>query len=352
VTSGRFDERVRARSHLPVPVGDPALGMRRPADRDALVADGDVGVVVLGLGQLGEPVDEGDRRREAVEGELTLERAADLAPALRSHGGKYRRSRKETPTRELVCELFYRPLAYLVVRTLLPLRVPPPAVVLAGLAAGIASAVELARGALVVAAILLVAKTVLDGADGMLARASGRVTAFGRYLDSECDLVVNAALFAALGYVTGHPLLALAAFLVLTLILSANFNLRRLYELERGGADESMPAGAGVLRTVYALVYAPQDRAIERFVGRRLRRADAARRRAYHDRASLAFLHNLGLAGQHTAFATCLLAGRPSLELVIVFACGLALLPLELRRGMRAARPTARPEPAPAPARP
>ncbi len=326
-------ELVRPRGQVAIAVGDPAGGVRRPPDGDALVADSDVGVVVLGLGEVGQTIDEADRGRERVERELALERAADLGPSLRNaHARKYRASRKETPTRELVGEILYRPLAWVVVRALLPLRVPPPAVVVAGLAAGIAAAVELARGELLTAAGLLVLKTVLDGADGMLARAADRVTALGRYLDSEADLLVNAALFAALGYATGHPVLAGAAFLALTLVLSANFNLRRLYR-----PAEAMPPGGGVFRRAYELVYAPQDRAIERFVTWRLREATEAQRRAYHDRGSLAFLHNLGLATQHTAFALVLAAGRPSLELVIAVACGLALLPLELRRGYRAA---------------
>ena len=51
------------------------------------------------------------------------------------------------------------------------------------------------------AAVLLQVKTVLDGADGQLARALDRVTVLGRYLDSESDLLVDAALFAALGSV-------------------------------------------------------------------------------------------------------------------------------------------------------
>jgi CDP-alcohol phosphatidyltransferase-like enzyme len=332
------DELVRPRSHFAVAVGDPAGGVRRPADGDALVADRDVGVVVLGLGELGEPVDEGDRGHEGIERELALERAADLAPTLgRGHAGKYRASRKQTPTSELLCELVYRPLGWLAVRALLPLRVPPPAVVLAGLATGLAAAVELARGELVIAAALLVAKTVLDGADGMLARAAGRVTALGRYLDSEADLAVNAALFAALGYATGRALLAAAAFLVLTLVLSVNFNLRRLYQLEHGRSAQAMPHGGGPFRRLYELVYAPQDRAIERFVEWRLRRTTDAGRRAYHDRGSLVLLHNLGLATQHSALAAVLVAGRPSLEFLIVFVCGLALVPLELRRGLRAA---------------
>ena len=344
------DELERAGGELTVAGGDAGFGVRRPAHDDVLVADLDVGVMVLGLGELREPVDERDRGREAVEHELSLERPADLAPTLvRSHPPKYRvfrHSGKQAPTRELVCEYVYRPLAHLVVLALLPLRVAPPVVVVAAGTAGIAAAAAIVRGELLLAAALLVAKTVLDNADGQLARASGRVTAFGRYLDSESDLLVNASLFAALGYGTHRPLLALVAFLVLTLMLSVNFNLRRLYELERGrGAEAMPPAGDGAtaaLRRIYEIVYAPQDRLVERFVRRRLRRfEDAAQARlAYHDRASIALLHNLGLSGITSALAVCLSLGRPQLALWAVLVCGLTLVPLELRRGIRAARAT------------
>jgi phosphatidylglycerophosphate synthase len=229
------------------------------------------------------------------------------------------------------------------VLALLPLRVPPPAVVLAGSCVGLFAAVEVARGELAIAAILLVLKAVLDNADGQLARASGRVSALGRYLDSESDLLVNAALFAALGHFTGRPIAAAGAFLVLTLVLGVNFNLRRLYRHERGEAVEAMPAAEGVgawLRRVYATVYAPQDRLVEAFVSWRLRQleAGAAARVAYHDRATLAVLHNFGLSGQLTVLALCLVFARPELYLWFVFVCGVALLPLELRRELRVLR--------------
>ena len=185
--------------------------------------------------------------------------------------------------------MFYRPLAHLVVLALLPLRVPPPAVVLAGFAAGIGAAVEIARGELLVAAALVVVKTVLDGADGALARAADRVTAFGRYLDSDCDLLVNAALAGAIGYATGRPLLALAGFVAATVVLSLNFNLRRLYE-----GWGAMPPGGGFARRFYELVYAPQDRLADRLVRRR------------PSRGTLRVFHNLGLATQHTVLAACL----------------------------------------------
>ena len=299
-------EAVRPSGHVAVAVGDPAGGVGHPANGDALVADRDVGVMVRGLGSLGEAIDERDRSGESVEHELSLKRPVDLVPVAHApeYGG-FSRWRKQTPTTELTVAWFYRPLAHLVVLALLPLRVPPPAVVLTGATAGFVSAVEIARGHYLLAAALLVLKTVLDGADGALARASGRITAFGRYLDSECDLLVNAALFAAIGYATGRWFLALVAFLVSTIVLSVNYNLRRLYLRERGSEEEPLPVTGLAARAAwgfYKLVYAPQDRAVEWFV------------RRYHvtyDRRALTVLHNLGLATQHTVIAACLvLAAR------------------------------------------
>jgi len=220
------------------------------------------------------------------------------------------RSRKARAAQDYVCEWLFRPLAHVVVLALAPLRVPPPLVVCASGAAGVAGAVELARGHLVAAALLVQLKTVLDNADGQLARLTGRVTAFGRYLDSEMDLVVDAALFAALGWRSGHAALALAGFLALTTVLSVNFNLERLH---RGGI--ASPDGPGrataALRRVYALLYGPQDRLVERFVEWRLRGRGEAERREYHDRATVAVLANLGMSPQLLVFGVLAAVGHP-----------------------------------------
>lgn len=247
-------------------------------------------------------------------------------------------ARKSKPCTELLCEHAFRPLAHLVVLALLPLRTPPPLVVCASAATGLAAAVALGRGHLLLAALLLQAKTVLDNADGQLARASGRITAVGRYLDSEADLLVDAAVFAALGWLTGRPLLAAAGFAALTLVLSVNFNLERLYKAERGWPAEAMPAGGGVLRHVYALAYAPQDRLVEAVVERRLRGLDAAARLAWHDRASLVVVTNLGMSTQLAVFGVCLAAGRPDLFAWICLGELALLVPLWLRRGLLAGK--------------
>ncbi|MGZ4335381.1 MAG: CDP-alcohol phosphatidyltransferase family protein [Gaiellaceae bacterium] len=246
-------------------------------------------------------------------------------------------SRKAKPCTEFLCEYAFRPAAHLVVLALLPLRTPPPLVVCASAATGIAGAVELARGHFLLAALLLQAKTVLDNADGQLARASGRVTAFGRYLDSEADLVVDAAIFAALGWATGRPLLAAAAFAALTLALSVNFNLERLYKAERGEPAEALPAGGGILQRLYGLVYAPQDRLVERAVERRLRGLPARARLAWHDRPTLAIVTNLGMSTQLAALGLCLALGRPEAFMWICLAELALLAALWLRRGKTAA---------------
>jgi phosphatidylglycerophosphate synthase len=245
-------------------------------------------------------------------------------------------SRKQRPSFEVLCELVYRPLAHLVVVALFPLRVPPPAVVGASAAVGVYAAVEIGRGNLLLAALLLQLKTVLDNADGQLARASGRVTVLGRYLDSESDLLVNAAIFIGLGWVTGEPWFALLAFLVLTLVLSVDFNLERLYRRDLGEPVEAMPEAEGAaawLAQIYRVVYAPQDRLVEAFVHSRARG-----RRGYHDRATLSVVANYRLSTQLAVLGICLATGQPMAYLWIVLGCGVTLVPLGLRREWLASR--------------
>jgi phosphatidylglycerophosphate synthase len=212
-----------------------------------------------------------------------------------------------------LCEVVFRPLAHLVVVALAPLRVPPPAVVAASSAFGLFGAVELARGHLVLAALLVQAKTVFDNADGQLARLTDRVTAFGRYLDAECDLLVDAALFAGLGWYTGRPVAAAAGFVALTAVLSVNFNVERL------ARDAPAAWDASVLGRVYGLLYGWQDRLADRFLRER------------SSLVAVGALAQLGMSSQLAAFGVCLAVGRPLLYLwlllaQVVFVAGLCLL--------------------------
>ncbi len=212
------------------------------------------------------------------------------------------RSRKPRQGKEILCEHVFRPLAHPLVLACARVRVPPPLVVTASGVAGLAAAVELGRGSLLAAALLVQLKTLLDNADGQLARLTGRVTAFGRYLDSEVDLLVNAALFAALGWATGRPALALLGFLALTFVLSLNFNVERLSRAARAEPEGTAGRVTALLRLVYGAVYAPQDRLAERLV---------ARRPWLASRAAVSLLANLGLSTQLAAFGLLLALGQP-----------------------------------------
>jgi archaetidylinositol phosphate synthase len=253
--------------------------------------------------------------------------------------------RKRRLGRELVVEAFFGPLADRTALALAPLRVPPTLLVLANGAAGLLAVLLLAERAFVVAAVLLQLKTLLDNADGRLARVSGRVTLLGRYLDTEIDLAVNVVLFAALGWVTGQPWLALAAFVALTVVLSVNFNLAEL-TAKAHDLPKPVPASAGDglecrLRRFYELFFGPQDRLIRAFSERRLNQllqgeTDSAARHAatlvYHDRITASVLANLGLSTQLVVLGACLVAAAPELYLWLVVASVLVLPLLQLRR--------------------
>jgi phosphatidylglycerophosphate synthase len=220
-----------------------------------------------------------------------------------------------------VCERIFRPLAHPLVLGFARLRVPPPVVVVAAGAAGVAAAIELGRGSLLVAALLVQLKTLLDNADGQLARLTGRISAFGRYLDSEVDLLVNGALFAALAWWTAQPALALAGFLALTSVLSLNFNVERL---SRAAVAEPEADGraTALLQRVYALFYAPQDRLAEAVV---------ARRPVLTSPVAVSLLANLGMSTQLAAFGLLIAVGHPLafawVALAEVTVIALALLP-------------------------
>ena len=68
------------------------------------------------------------------------------------------------------------------------------------------------------------AEDVLDNADGQLARATGRVTLLGRYLDTEADLVVNAGALRRARLCDRRAVARARAFVALTVVLSVDFN--------------------------------------------------------------------------------------------------------------------------------
>ena len=233
-----------------------------------------------------------------------------------------------------------QPVASIGVRGLARIGVDPQAVVWSHAAVGVAAAVAIAYGGPVAwwsAALLLQLKTLLDNMDGGLARATGRVTQMGRYLDSVLDTLVNALLFVALalhGPAYWAWPLAAGAFVLLLLMLSLDFNLERRYRALRGriAADDDVPAGApaawlDAFRGFYLALLDPQDRAIERLdraaflrlSGRSYDEAPLVDQLAWNDLWSTGTLVNLGLSTQLLLLGVCLALGHPFAYVGVVY---------------------------------
>jgi phosphatidylglycerophosphate synthase len=262
------------------------------------------------------------------------------------------RARKERAHRELLTQKVYARIGRVVVALLIPLRVSPVAVVVANGLAGLAAAAAIVGGDLVPGALLLQVKSILDNADGQLARATGRTSALGRYLDTEVDLLVNVVLFAALAHETGSVALAVAAFVAVTLALSSDFNADVLYRRARGREVVTQPSAAGegpvakTLAAVYGVIFAPQDRVLQAISRRRLERVAGHAQQdlpqdvglAYHDGATASALSNFGLSTQLAVLGICLVAGEPTVYLWLTLTI-IAVLPiLQVRRELRARR--------------
>jgi archaetidylinositol phosphate synthase len=216
--------------------------------------------------------------------------------------------------RELVLDLVFRPLSNVLVPIFARLGIPPVAVVLANAATGLVAAIVLARAEFIAAAVLLQVKTILDNADGQLARATGRISLAGRYLDTEADLFVNAAIFAALAHVTGQPLLAVVAFVALTIVLAVDFNISALYREAHGTAQPLPPETDGraerALTRIYDVVFGPLDRGSRWLYVR-----------SEIDRVTVTILANLGLSTQLAVLGVCLVFGAPEVYLWFALCC-------------------------------
>lgn len=232
-------------------------------------------------------------------------------------------------------EFVYRPLAQLLVPALVRTGVKPETVVLAHTALGLLAAWQVAGGRALTPALLLQVKTVLDNADGQLARATGQTSALGRYLDSEMDLLVNAALLLAIDRRWGAPALVL-----LQLLLTVDFLLEREYREARGEVFRSEPhensssATLDLLQAVYRFSFEPQEKLLAPVFEARFRDAGgrAENRAAYTPRVVTHVAANLGLSTQLALAGVCIARGRPRDYLVSLPLQALALVSLQLWR--------------------
>ncbi|MCS7081485.1 MAG: CDP-alcohol phosphatidyltransferase family protein [Bacteroidetes bacterium] len=128
------------------------------------------------------------------------------------------------------------PISWALVRVLSRTRVHPNLVSLAGLGSGLGAAFALSQyeqgGWLWLGAGLLFLWHVFDGADGQLARLTGRSSELGKILDGLCDHGTFAALYVSLAWASA-PSWGSWAFLLAASAALSHFVQANAYELQR-----------------------------------------------------------------------------------------------------------------------
>jgi phosphatidylglycerophosphate synthase len=115
---------------------------------------------------------------------------------------EYKKSLKMAEAEEVLDLLFYRPIAFVIVKLIYRLPITPNQITYAALVAGLVSAFEFAQGTVsgfFWGAIWYTIANVLDCADGMLARLQKSGTPLGRLVDGVVDWTTSVAIFLALG---------------------------------------------------------------------------------------------------------------------------------------------------------
>lgn len=111
-----------------------------------------------------------------------------------------------------------RPIARVIANSLKETRFTPVHVTISFVISGLIAIYCILTGQYFLAAFFLILKSILDAADGELARVKNKPSYIGRYLDSTADILLNALFITAIGYVTQAELwMCLLAFVGLQL---------------------------------------------------------------------------------------------------------------------------------------
>ena len=99
-----------------------------------------------------------------------------------------------------------RPIAKVIARSLKNTAFTPIHVTIGFIISGLIATYFIIEGTYWLAAFFLILKSILDAADGELAREKQKPSYTGRYLDSVADIILNAIFFIAIWYITDTAL--------------------------------------------------------------------------------------------------------------------------------------------------
>ncbi len=170
-----------------------------------------------------------------------------------------------------------RPIAQIIANTLKHTAFTPIHVTIAFIFSGLIAIFCIFLGNYWLAAFFLIFKSILDAADGELARVKQKPSYTGRYLDSVADIILNALFFITIGYITGTEIwIGVLAFLGLQLqgtlynyyyvILRNRFNGDTTSRIVETGTPIALAGEkqqhVNILFTLYKTLYGAFDKTI------------------------------------------------------------------------------------------
>ena len=170
---------------------------------------------------------------------------------------------------------YARPFALALVKLLMPTRIGAYTITTSFLLVGMAAShLIYINENLILAAFLILFKSMLDAADGEIARIRNEPSMVGRYLDSVFDFIVNLLLFYSIAYVFDQSLWLMVVALIMFQLQGSIFNYYYLIKREQVNGDltsrifestEPKPFERDnilvmkILHKMYLLIYGWQD---------------------------------------------------------------------------------------------
>lgn len=170
---------------------------------------------------------------------------------------------------------YARPFALVLVKVLMPTRIGAYTLTTSFLLVGFAASYLIYLNTnLVLAAVLILVKSMLDAADGEIARRRNEPSMVGRYLDSVFDFVVNLILFLSIAVVFDQNIWLMVIALAMFQLQGSIFNYYYLIKREQANGDltsrifeneEPKPyerdniAVLKILHKMYLIIYGWQD---------------------------------------------------------------------------------------------
>src|SRR6185369_6333672 len=190
---------------------------------------------------------------------------------------EYKKSLKMMEVEEYFDLFFYRPLAFILVKTIYHTRITPNQITYAAIFIGLTSGYFYARGTtfyFTVGALFFMIYNIVDCSDGMLARLKKTGTNAGRIVDGLADYISTAAVFIGIGigFANQQPnpmywwslLIAAAASNVIQSALVDYYRNRFLdYVLERKSTFEE---GLQAFRDEYEIIKDQKGKWLDRMI--------------------------------------------------------------------------------------